>query len=172
MTTPTTGKAGNSDSWCSAPEVTEPLEQFFGGPVDTDPCSNDRSIVKALVKYTYGGLHRPWGATTYENPPYSKTGTWTECAISQMRIGNVRELVRLTMVSTSTVWWQRQCLKPRRNPRLLFTKRLSFLDPFAEDAGMKREGARFDTVLTYFGPRATAFEAAFRHLTRWMSWGR
>jgi hypothetical protein len=88
------------------------------------------------------------------------------------RARHVKELVRLTLVSTAALWWRRQCLVPRRNPRLLFTKRLSFLDPFAEDAGMKREGARFDTVLTYFGPRVTAFEAAFRHLTRWMTWGR
>jgi DNA N-6-adenine-methyltransferase (Dam) len=163
---------GNSDAWCSAEEVTVPLEQFFGGPVHTDPCSNEFSIVRARVKYTYGGLHRPWGETTYENPPYSKTKVWTDCAINEMRIGNVRELVRLTMVSTSTVWWRRQCLVPRRNPRLLFTRRLKFYDPFAKTTKVTKMGARFDTVLTYYGPRVTAFEAAFRHLTRWMSWGR
>lgn len=163
---------GNMDSWCSPPEVSGPLEEFFDGPVRCDPCSNDRSIIKAIVRYTYGGLHRPWGETSYENPPYSKLGAWTDRGICELRNSNVRELVRLTPVATSTIWWRRQCYEPRRNPRLLFTRRLSFLDPDSPEAGMRRMGARFDTVITYFGPRVTRFERHFRHLTRWMSWGR
>lgn len=164
--------SGNSDSWCSPPEISGPLELFFGGPVACDPCSNDRSIIKAVKTFTRGGLVLPWGKTTYENPPYSSTDIWTDKGIQEMRAGRVVELVRLTMVSTSVKWWRRQCAIPKRNPRLLFTKRLSFLDPDAAQAGMKREGARFDTVLTYFGPRVKRFERHFKHLTTWMSWGR
>lgn len=166
------GKRKGSDSWCSPPEVTEPLAEFFVGAVDCDPCSNAQAIVLAKVSYTFGGLHLPWGETSYENPPYSVTGAWTDKGISEMRLGRVRELVRLTMVSTSSGWWSRQCLVPRRNPRLLFTKRLQFLNPDGSDAGARRESARFDTVLTYFGPRVVEFERRFRHLTRWMAWGR
>jgi hypothetical protein len=162
----------SSDSWCSPPEVTEPLAEFFGGPVDCDPCSNGRSIVQAVTAYTFGGLHRPWSKTNYENPPYSKTGPWTDKAIAELASGRVLELVRLTMVASSTEWWSRQSLRPKRNPRYLFTKRLCFLDPFAAQAGMKRQNARFDTVLTYYGPRTAKFERCFQHLTRWTAWGR
>ena len=166
------GETGNSDCWCSPPEVSLPLAEFFGGAVDCDPCSNARSIIKAVAAYTHGGLVKRWGRTNYENPPYSALSAWTDKGLAEMRSGRVVELVRLTPVSVSTLWWQRQCLKPRRNPRLLFTKRISFLDPAAETIGMRRVGARFDTVITYFGPRVVAFERCFRHLARWMSWGR
>ena len=161
-----------SDWWCSPPEVAGPLEQFFNGPVGCDPCSNPRSIIRARVAYTHGGLVLPWARTSYENPPYSAAGAWTDKAISEMKSGTVRELVRLTMASTSTAWWQRQCLVPRRNPRLIFTKRLKFIDPFAEDAGETRQGSRFEPVLTYFGPRVTEFEREFKSIAMWMGWGR
>jgi hypothetical protein len=180
-----------SDDWCTPPEVTEKLAEFFGGPVDVDPCSNANSIVQARKTYASGGLHLPWGRTTYENPPYSATGTWTERAIAQLG-SVVEELIRLTMVSTSTTWWERQCTVPRRNPRLLFTRRLAFLDPGRfvttsagwsmhherdPDSQRRRDGARrnsakFDTVLTYYGPRVRRFENCFSSLTRWKAWGR
>ncbi len=89
-----------------------------------------------------------------------------------MRCGRVRELVRLTMASTSALWWRRQCLVPRRNPRLIFTKRLQFIDPFAEGDGEVRAGSRFEPVLSYFGPRVRQFERCFRAITMWVSWGR
>jgi hypothetical protein len=161
-----------SDAWCSPPEIADPLEEFFQGPVDVDPCSNSRSIIRARMAYAVFGLVRPWGRTTYENNPYSETGAWTEKAIAEMRCGNVRELVRLTMASTSSQWWRRQCLVPRRNPRLLFTKRLKFIDPFAADDGEIRAGSRFEPVLTYFGPRAARFDRCFRGITMWSTWGR
>jgi hypothetical protein len=161
-----------SDDWCTPPEVTEKLTEFFGGPVDVDPCSNASSIVHARKTYTSGGLLLPWGRTTYENPPYSATGTWTERAIAQLG-SVVEELIRLTMVSTSTTWWERQCTVPRRNPRLLFTRRLAFIDPgrVVRD-GARRDSAKFDTVLTYYGPRVRRFENCFSSITRWKAWGR
>jgi hypothetical protein len=161
-----------SDCWCSPPEVADPLEEFFGGPVDVDPCSNSRSIIRARTAYTVFGLVRPWGKSTYENPPYSDGGAWTEKALSEMRCGNVTELVRLTMASTSSLWWRRQCLVAERNPRLLFAKRLKFIDPFAVLDGKTRQGCHFEPVLSYFGPRPKRFTHCFRSITMWSSWGR
>ena len=168
----TMDQKASSDFYCSPKIVTEPLAEFFGGPVAVDPCSNDRSMVLAHQAYTFGGLHRPWGRTSYENPPYSKSGIWTNKAIFELDSGRVEELVRLTMVATSTAWWAKQCLTPKRNPRLLFTKRLFFIDPFSETPQQTKTNARFDTVITYYGPRVRAFEKAFAHVTRWMQWGR
>ena len=154
----------DSDQWCSPRDIADPLAQFFGGPVGCDPCSNDRSIIRARVVYTWGGLSLPWRETTFMNNPYSCNIPWVGKALYEMRISNVRELVTLMMVAPSTVWWARMC-SYRRNPRLLFTPRLKFI-------GSGKFGARFDTVLKYYGHRHRAFEREFKHLTRWSAWGR
>lgn len=168
----------DSDSWCSPPAVGDPLEQFFGGPVGTDPCSNDRSIIKANVAYHAGGLHLPWWTppagkrTAYENFPFSKPLPWTVKMLHELDT-NLEEHVRLGPVSTSTLWWRTMCgiedvvapKKRRPNPRLLFTGRIKFMG----DVGF---GARFDCVLAYWGSRTAEFDKAFAHLTKWSSWGR
>lgn len=177
----------NSDSWCSPRIVADPLEQFFGGPVGTDPCSNPHSIIRACRAFHAAGLHLPWTrredpTTAYRNNPYSNTDPWITKAIVEL---NKRELplteeVSLVMVATSTKWWRRQCgvlpvliardgkapleLRPKRPIRLLFTGRLKFI-------GDKDSGARFDTVLGYWGSRTAAFDREFRSLTKWSAWG-
>lgn len=168
----------NSDKWCSPPEIGDPLAQFHGGPVDIDPCSNERSIIQARETYTEGGLVLPWRMrrpvnwTGYQNDPYSECDAWTYKMLLELSLGNIREHVRLCMMATSTRWWEKQCTLPRRNPRILALKRISFLDPDAPEAGMKRESCRFEPALVYFGPRAAKFTRAFAHLTRWSTWGR
>jgi len=169
-----------SDNWCSPPEIAEPLEEFFGGPVDVDPCSNSRSVINARVAYTSGGLLLPWCLpakrkpkhTCYENLPYSLSGPWTAKLLAELSCGNVREHIRLSMFSCSAEWWADMCTKPRRNPRILALKRLYFLDPEAKDPGQKRMTCRFEPALTYFGPWPERFTKVFAHLTRWTTWGR
>lgn len=168
----------DSDSWCSPSEIADPLHDFFGGAVGCDPCSNDRSIIRARVAYHAGGLHRQWCApgakkadrTGYENYPYSKPEPWTAKMLVELKAGRLIEHVRLGPVSTSTRWWRIQCgveegVWAPPNPRLLFTGRLAFL-------GDVDSGARFDCALVYYGHRAVAFAKAFKHLTKWSSWGR
>jgi hypothetical protein len=175
------GKAvpgASSDSWCSPPEISVPLEDFHGGPVDIDPCSNDRSIIRARLALTTGGLVLPWrlkrpvDRTGYQNDPYSQSEAWTVKMLAELAAGNIREHARLCMMSTSAVWWALMCLRPRRNPRILALKRIAFLDPFATEAGKKRMGCRFEPALVYFGPRPAKFTRTFAHLTRWTTWGR
>ena len=166
------GHLATSDSWCSPPAIADPLAEFFGGPVDLDPCSNDRSIIQAVVTYYTGGLILPWRGTVYQNDPYSKATVWTDKAISEMACGNVTELVRLSMMSTSTHWWSDMCSRPVWNPRILALQRIAFLDPFAAEPGSRRLTCRFEPALTYFGTRTDQFTAAFAHLTRWTTWGR
>lgn len=155
----------SSDQWCSPRDVSDPLAQFFGGPVACDPCSNPFSIIAADVAYTFGGLQFAWGETSYMNNPYSKNDPWADKAIHEMRIGNVSELVTLMMVAPSTAWWGKLCNAAPRNPRLIFTRRLKFI-------GEQKHGARFDTVLKYYGRRTQQFERHFKHLARWTRWGR
>lgn len=163
---------GGSDTWCSPLEINYGLRELFGAPVHTDPCTNDRSVIEAIVKYTRGGLVYPWMKTAYENPPFSMTDAFTTKALHEITVGHCTELVRLTMVAPSTKWWVRMA-KFRRNPRFLFTKRLKFRgDTQSAKGKAKNEGARFDTVLTYFGSRPQKFDKAFSHLQRWSTWGR
>lgn len=172
----------NSDFWCSPPEIADPLAEFFAGPVDVDPCSNDRSIIQARTAYTCGGLVLPWCLpsrpgrpllrTCYENFPFSKGDLWTVKLLHELSCGNVREHVRLSMFACSTRWWADMCKKPQRNPRILALRRLEFLDPFAAVAGQTRVSCRFEPALVYFGRRCAQFERAFAHLTRWTAWGR
>jgi len=174
-----------SDSWCSPPEITLRLEEFYEGPVEVDPCSNTRSIVKAVLAMTSGGLILPWRlparrypnakGTGYQNDPYSQSETWTAKMLTELSTGRLREHIRLSMFSASAQWWADMCYKPRRNPRILALKRLAFLNPDGRDTGLKRwqrMSCRFEPALTYFGPRWQRFDRVFGALTRWSTWGR
>ena len=160
----------STDDWCSPPEVAEPLEQLMGGPVDVDPCSNLRSIVRAKISYTAGGLHLPWGRTTYENPPYSRMLLWTAKGLAEIQRRNVFELVRLVPVATSAEWWRLAVgesayngVKAGRRPTIVFTKRLAFLDENGQAQGV----ARFDSALFYYGNRRSSFLREFKNITSW-----
>ncbi len=174
------------DNWCSPPEVADPLEQFFDGPVDFDPCSNDRSIIRArFVNDQPVGCLIPWfGAkrrTVYENPPYSKLLAFTQKGILEMRdfrrqrYPEEPELVRLTTVATSTLWWRmatgREPVRTKdenvfsRRPTVVFTQRLFFINE--QGIQNRSQSARFDSALFYYGPREKEFLREFKPITSW-----
>jgi hypothetical protein len=157
----------SSDEWCSPPEVGEPLYDFWGY-ADCDPCSNLRSVIRAITVYTTAGLVLPWRRKSYANWPYSQNEPWSAKAIAEMKAGRVRELVVLCMTATSTRWWQNLMIEPRRNPRVILTKRLKFLGP----GGVPVDSSRFEPALIYYGARTGAFDRHFRHIAMWSTWGR
>lgn len=162
------------DHWCSPPEMADGLEDLFGGPVDCDPCSNARSIIRAVTAYTAGGTFLPWGRRTYKNPPYSRLDLWTDVGIREIRAGRVHELVNLEPVAPSTRWWRKAMGEEpieidgdtiwAPKPVVMFTKRINFIN----EHGVVIKGARHDSVITYYGPRRQAFRRAFKHLERWV----
>lgn len=160
-----------TDHWCSPRSIRDGLLQLFGGPVGCDPCSNERSIIQAEMVMTWGGLHLPWAKprsrnrTAYMNNPYSSNLPWIKKSNHELTSERLDELVTLMMVAPSTDWWQKKTACKRFNPRLIFTPRLKFI-------GDQKHGARFDTVLAYFGTRVRSFEREFKHVTRWVAWGR
>lgn len=162
-----TGETMSTDEWCSPPEVALPLYDFWGF-ADLDPCSNDRSVIRAKRRYTEHGLTLAWDPNTYANWPYSQNAAWATKARQELRIGNVRELVVLCMYAASTQWWQDLMMKPRRNPRVIATKRLKFLGP----DGKPVDSSRFEPALLYYGPRSIAFDREFKSITMWSTWGR
>jgi hypothetical protein len=162
-----TGEAMSSDEWCTGPEISVPLFDFWGY-ADCDPCSNSRSIIRARSSYTSGGLIRPWKQKTYENHPYSQNAPWIAKAIYEMKVKNVSQLVILCMCAASTQWWQDAMLLPKRNPRVIATKRLKFIGP----SGKPVDSSRFEPALIYYGPNAAKFDRHFKHVAMWSTWGR
>jgi hypothetical protein len=179
----------STDDWCSPAVVRDGLKALGG--VQADPCTNGRSIIKSIVRYTAGGLHLPWRPRrfarrkrwlVYENPPYSRLGLWTDKGIRELMgqgEGTPTELIRLVPVAPSAAWWRRAHLieapkgvdleemREKINPPLvIYTKRLPFIDENAREG----ETARFDSALfCYFqrerGRRVQAALKAFASIT-------
>lgn len=179
----------STDDWCSPAVIRDGLKRLGG--VEADPCTNGRSIIKSLVRYTAGGLHLPWRPRrfarrkrwlVYENPPYSRLGAWTDKGILELmgRCGTApTELIRLVPVAPSAAWWRRAHLveAPRGvdpeemrelvdPPLVIYTKRL----PFIDEEGVEGETARFDSaIFCYFqrerGRRLQTAIKAFADIT-------
>lgn len=165
-----------TDDWCTCPDVEEGLYKFHRGPVGLDPCSNERSIIRARRRYTAGALHLPWDAPTiFKNPPYSQLLPWTEYGIEQLQRtyrGRGKTMIDLVPATPSTEWWLKMLTA---EPLLIFTKRL----PFINEQGVIDSGARFDCVLALYhgagwrdrgavAESRARFLAVFRGLTRWV----
>lgn len=157
-----------SDEWCSPPEVISPIPIVWGHRALFDPCSNRRSIVGAEVELLTGGLTRSWQNFSWVNWPYSQNDAWSAKALYEMRVGNVSEMIVLCMMAASTLWWQRMMLKPKRNPRVIATKRLKFIGPHGE----KIDSSRFEPALIYYGSKHARFDRAYKHVAMWSTWGR
>lgn len=145
--------------------------------MQADPCTNGRSIIKSIVRYTAGGLHLPWRPRrfirrrrwmVYENPPYSRLGAWTDKGILEL-MGKFEavptELIRLVPVAPSAAWWRRAHLLEAPKgvdlyemreevppPLVIYTKRL----PFIDELGVEGETARFDSALFFYFHRERA----------------
>ena len=63
-----------NQSWGTPKKYVDAVKRFFGGNISLDPCSNEFSIVNAIVEYRLpnkDGLKESWNfPTIYVNPPY------------------------------------------------------------------------------------------------------
>lgn len=94
-----------SDSACTPLALCELLPW-----VDFDPCSNDRSQVKARWAWSLekgvDGLKMRWLGSGYMNFPYSNPMPFCVKALTEMQIGNCTELITLCKLDPSTEWWK------------------------------------------------------------------
>lgn len=108
-----------SDSACTPKWLCAMLHE-----VDTDPCSNPRSHVKARRSFSLekglDGLKLPWwrgrewwehdgkpeSGSVYENFTYSNPMPWCEKTIEEIRSGNCHEVIVLCKLDPSTRWWK------------------------------------------------------------------
>lgn len=101
------------------------------GPIDLDPCANERSPVMARRRFLLSegddGLADPWsGRLAYVNPPFSALLVWLRRAYEQWRAGNVDTVVCLVPVRTDSAWFHEE-LSPVADIYLL-RGRVRFLD--------------------------------------------
>lgn len=111
------------DSWCTPQWLTDLLPE-----VDIDPCSNERSTVKAKVSLCGGGeydngLCLDWTqCSVYCNPPYSNILPWAEKA------REAQSWIFLVNHDHSTKWWK--ALRASGGSHLfLFDRRIRFEPP-------------------------------------------
>lgn len=136
----------DTDGWCTPKWLAEAL-----GPFDLDPCSNERSHIRAPI--TCGGdpergsrpdgLAFDWGIlSTFANPPYSKVLPWAlKLAAHQ------GPWVALVKLDPTTRWWATlMTADPTVAP---FRKRIAF-------EGDKAMTANFPSALVYSAWRPPA----------------
>ena len=90
-----------SVDWATPKAVYDELDREFR--FNDDPCP------------LYGvsgedGLNRPWGTSTFVNPPYGREiGRWTEKARHEADLG--KTVVLLVPSRTDTIWWHRDVMR-------------------------------------------------------------
>jgi hypothetical protein len=166
------------DSWCTPLWIVELLLKVWDG-IDTDPCTNDCSLVPAHIKYDCSsfeldGMQQPWVGRVYCNPPYSDPGPWYERAALFAAKGC--EVFLLVNVTTTTKAWNR--FRPRQPavtwaeelrlsagqlPRSVlagfFNRRIAFLD-----AGAPVKSNEYEQMLLYWGPNAERVREVFKEV--------
>ena len=156
-----------SQHWCTPPKYVNAIREFFDGEIALDPCSNEHSIVKAIVEHRLphsDGLAKPWDASTvFVNPPYGrdkKRGTgirdWlSKCSETHSRYGG--EVLALVPVATNTRHWKDFVFGTADAVSFLYDTRLRFLVN-GKDAG---KGAPMSCAMIYWGSRYERFEEIF-----------
>ena len=170
-----------SHHWCTPPKYVDAIREFFGGEIALDPCSNEHSVVGAMVEFRLpdsDGLMEPWNArSVFVNPPYGRdrgrgTGIrdWLlKCTKARSRFN--AEVLALVPVATNTRHWKDAVFGVADGVTFLYDTRLRFLVG-GRDTG---KGAPMSCAMIYWGPRYEQFESVFirfgavvdlRHLQR------
>jgi hypothetical protein len=105
------GPEPDRDTWCTRARLRDVLVRFTDGkPVHLDPCTNERSIIPALTKYTRemaptADPIRPWFGTVWCNWPWSKPEPWVRASYEETRDGNAQWVVGCGICDPSVGWF-------------------------------------------------------------------
>jgi phage N-6-adenine-methyltransferase len=143
--------------WNTPVEIVDKVVQFFDGPVELDPCSNDRNNpnIPCLRCFTEedDGLAHQWNANSvFLNHPYSDSKNWIPYARRQFDEGNVEEMILLIKLDISTKWFR----SIADRPWIAISKRLRF--------GDSKGAAPFQSALIYLGNNPGRFHSVFGDL--------
>ena len=153
-----TANTGNrTDCWNTPSEIVLKVVDYFGGPVELDPCSNDAQYpnVPCIRCFTEDddGLSFQWNANSvFMNHPYSNSKHWIPYARQQFDEGNAKELILLIKLDISTRWYK----SIADRPWIAINKRLRF--------GDGKGAAPFQSALFYLGPDPARFFRVFGDL--------
>ena len=146
-----------SQDWCTPPKYVSAIQDFFGGTIALDPCSNNYSIIGARIEYMLpfaDGLLASWDyPSIFVNPPYGRDrarGTtirdWIRrCAESNAKHG--AEVLALVPVATNTRHWKDFVFGHATAVAFLYDTRLRFLEN-GRDVG---KGAPMSCAMVYWG---------------------
>lgn len=158
-----------SRNWGTPDKYVHAIRRFFDGDIQLDPCSNEYSIVHALVEYRLpdnDGLKDSWCFNKiYVNPPYGidkerKTSIkdWIRrCAESSEEFD--AEVLALIPVATNTKHWKNYIFGRATSICFLYDTRLRFL--INGCAGGK--GAPMACVMVYWGKDFKKFKSVFQN---------
>jgi len=156
-----------SQSWGTPEKYVNAVRKFFGGKIHLDPCSNEYSIVNAIVEYRlpkHDGLKEQWNyPSIYVNPPYGidkirKTSIkhWLEkCAFANEKYNS--EVLALIPVASNTSHWKNYVFSKAKSICFLYDTRLRFLEN-GKDVG---KGAPMACAMTYWGDNYSKFFDVF-----------
>ena len=159
--------SGISQDWCTPPKYVEAIQEFFGGVIELDPCSNEHSVVGAEVEWRApktDALSKEWNfKTIFVNPPYGadrERGTtirdWLrKCA--KTHADHESEVLALVPVATNTRHWKLHVWGAATAVSFLYDTRLRFLVA-GRDEG---KGAPMSCAMVYWGPNYRRFEEVF-----------
>jgi hypothetical protein len=157
-----------SQEWGTPEKYVKAVQQFFGGRIHLDPCSNEYSIVDAMTEYRlpeFDGLRESWNfPTIYVNPPYGidkERRTSIKYWLSKCSMAHAdydAEVLALVPVATNTGHWKRFVFGNACGICFLYDTRLKFLVN-GEDGG---KGAPMSCAMIYWGRDYERFFTAFQ----------
>jgi hypothetical protein len=152
-------------SWNTPPKYINLINQFFG-KVELDPCSNDFSLVNAIVEYKLptNGLKERWNYNSiFVNPPYgrdveNKTSIY-DWIIKGLEANKLyeSELLYLIPTATNTKHFKDLIFKKACGICFLEDTRLKFWCEGVED----KKGAPMSCTMVYIGDNYEKFEKIF-----------
>lgn len=156
-----------SQHWCTPRKYVDAIRDFFGGEIALDPCSNEHSIVNAVLEYRLphsDGLAESWNApTVFVNPPYGRDrgrGTGIRDWLRKCHEAHWQhdaEVLALVPVATNTRHWKDFVFGAADGVAFLYDTRLRFLEN-GRDGG---KGAPMSCAMIYWGSRYERFERVF-----------
>lgn len=157
-----------SQEWGTPQKYVTAVQDFFGGQIDLDPCSNEYSIVNAKIEYRlpqHDGLRESWDLPSiYVNPPYGidkERGTsiknWL-CRCAAANKDYKSEVLALVPVATNTGHWKHYVFGKATGVCFLYDTRLKFLVN-GQNGG---KGAPMSCAMIYWGKDFDRFFAVFR----------
>lgn len=165
----TAGRKSISDNknWCTPIEYINAVRLVFDGTIELDPCSNEYSLVNALVEYKLpkkDGLIDVWSyKTIYVNPPYGrdpirKTSIrdWLQRCTNAWK-SYQSEVISLVPVATNTKHWQQNIFVNATSICFLKVPRLKFL----QDGKVVDKGAPMSCAMVYWGNHKDRFKSVF-----------